>query len=138
MKHKTKIQIRFKDLDSLGHVNNANYFSYFELARVEYFKTVMGVKTIDWNVEGLILAKVEMNFKVPVLLDDEILIYTWTSRFGSKSFDMNCSFVKLENGKEIEIASGMTVLVCMNYQTKASIEMPALWKQKIQEFESKC
>jgi len=135
MKHKTKIQIRFKDLDSLGHVNNANYLSYFELARVEYFKAAMGVKTIDWKTEGVILAKIEMNFKIPMLLNDEISIYTWTSRFGTKSFDMNCSIVKNENGQEIEIAMGMTVLVCINYKTMTTIAIPPLWKQKIQEFE---
>jgi acyl-CoA thioester hydrolase len=38
--HKLKIQVRFKDIDKQGHVNNANHITYFETARVEYFKDV--------------------------------------------------------------------------------------------------
>ena len=38
--HFTEIQIRFKDIDMQGHVNNANHLTYAEIARVEYFKKV--------------------------------------------------------------------------------------------------
>ena len=37
-KYKLKIQIRFKDIDKMGHVNNAIHLTYFETVRVEYFK----------------------------------------------------------------------------------------------------
>ncbi len=136
MKHKIPIQIRFKDLDKLGHVNNANYLTYFELARVSYFKTVMKTKTIDWSTEGVIMANVQMTFKLPVLLEDELSIYTWASRYGTKSFDMSCSLVKNENGKEVEVAAGFTTLVCINYATNQTIEIPPLWKQKMKMLES--
>lgn len=136
MKHKIPIQIRFKDLDKLGHVNNANYLTYFELARVSYFKTVMETKTIDWSAEGVIMANVQMTFKQPVLLEDELSVYTWTSRYGTKSFDMSCSIVKNVNGKEVEVATGSSTLVCFNYATNQTIEIPALWKQKMEMLES--
>ena len=55
MKHYTPIQIRFHDIDQLGHVNNANYLTYFEVARMAYFKTLVK-KEIDWESTGLILA----------------------------------------------------------------------------------
>lgn len=135
-RHRTQIQLRFKDLDKLGHVNNANYLTYFELARVNFFKTVMGTKTIDWSTEGIIMAKVEITFKQPILLEDEVFVYVWVSRFGTKSFDMNCSIVKSENGHETEVATGMTVLVCINYKTNQTIEIPSLWKQKMQAFQA--
>ena len=134
MKHKTPIQIRFKDLDKLGHVNNANYFTYFELARVDFFKAAIGSKTIDWDKEGVIMAKVEMTFKRPVYLDDELFVYTWISKMGTKSFDMSCSIVVRKDGAEIEVAAGMTVVVCMNYQTNQTIEIPSLWKEKMVAF----
>jgi acyl-CoA thioester hydrolase len=137
MKHKIPIQLRFKDLDKLGHVNNANYLSYFELARVNYFRAVMGEKRLDWSNEGVIMANVQMTFKQPILLEDEIFVYVWVSRFGTKSFDMSCSIVRSVNGQETEVATGMTVLVCMNYQTNQTIEIPALWRQKMEEFGSK-
>ena len=105
-KHKTPIQIRFKDLDKLGHVNHANHLTYFELARVDYFNAVSdkGV-TIDWENEGVILAKIEMEYNQPILLEDKVFVYTWVSRMGSKSFDMHCSIVRVVDGIEKEAPS---------------------------------
>ncbi len=131
-KHKTPIQIRFKDIDKLGHVNNANHVTYFELARVDYFNALMGndIK-IDWESESLILAKIEMEYKQPILLEDKVFVYTWVSRIGSKSFDMMCSIVIEKNGVEIESARGLAIIVCFNYKTNQSILIPETWKAKM-------
>lgn len=132
-KHKTQIQIRFKDVDRLGHVNNANHITYFELARVEYFNALMGDMKIDWESESLILAKIEMEYKQPILLEDKVFAYTWVSRIGSKSFDMACSIVREINGVEVEAAKGLAIIVCFNYKTNQSIAVPEEWKKKMSE-----
>lgn len=128
-KQKTPIQIRFKDIDKLGHVNNANHVTYFELARVDYFNSLNteGIK-IDWINEGVILAKIEMEYKQPILLEDKVFVYTWVSKMGTKSFDMTCSIVKAENGIEIELAKGLAIIVCFNYKTNQTILVPEKWK----------
>ena len=132
-RHKTPIQLRFKDIDRLGHVNNANHITYFELARVDYFNTLMGRGTkIDWDSESLILARIEMDYKQPILLEDHISVYTWVSRLGSKSFDMSCAIVKAaEGGAEIEVAKGLAVIVCFNYKLNQTIPIPESWKEKM-------
>ncbi len=128
-KHKTQIQIRFKDIDKLGHVNNANHVTYFELARVDYFNSLAAENIkIDWINEGVILAKIEMEYKMPILLEDKVFVYTWVSKMGSKSFDMSCSIVKLENGIEVELAKGLAIIVCFNYKTNQTIMVPEKWK----------
>jgi acyl-CoA thioester hydrolase len=132
-KHKTPIQIRFKDVDRLGHVNNANHITYFELARVDYFNSIMGDIKIDWESESLILAKIEMEYKQPILLEDKVYAYTWISRLGSKSFDMSCSIVRVINGEEVEAAKGLAIIVCFNYKTNQSILIPETWKKKMME-----
>lgn len=131
-KQKTPIQIRFKDIDMMGHVNNANYITYFELARLTYFEALKdeGV-SIDWVNAGVILAKIEMEYKQPVLLEDKAFVYTWVSRIGSKSFDMTCSIVRVVNGVEVEAAKGLAVIVCFNYKTNETIAIPDIWKQKM-------
>lgn len=131
-KHKTPIQIRFKDIDKLGHVNNANHVTYFELARVDYFAALAeeDIK-IDWVNEGVILAKIEMEYKQPILLEDKIFVYTWVSKMGTKSFDMSCSIVKVENGIEVELAKGLAIIVCFNYKTNQTILIPEKWKAKM-------
>ena len=131
-KQKTPIQIRFKDIDKLGHVNNANHVTYFELARVDYFNAVadQGV-TIDWVNEGVILAKIEMEYKQPIFLEDKVFVYTWVSRMGSKSFDMHCSIVRVVDGVEIEAAKGLAIIVCFNYKANHTIPIPEIWKAKM-------
>jgi acyl-CoA thioester hydrolase len=124
-KQKTPVQIRFKDVDMMGHVNNANYITYFELARLTYFDALKdeGVK-IDWVNEGVILAKIEMEYKQPILLEDKVFVYTWVSRIGAKSFDMACSVVRVVNGVEVEAAKGLAVIVCFNYKANETIAIP--------------
>lgn len=131
-KHKTQIQIRFKDIDKLGHVNNANHITYFELARVDYFDALNneGIK-IDWVNEGVILAKVEMEYKQPIFLEDKLFVYTWVSRMGSKSFNMDCSIVRMVNGVEVEAAKGSAIIVCFNYAKNESILIPDTWRNKM-------
>ena len=85
--HKLKIQVRFKDIDKQGHVNNANHITYFETARVEYFKDVFR-NNIDWIKTGMILANTEITYKRPILLEDEVYCYTKITRFGTKSFEI--------------------------------------------------
>ena len=64
-----KIQVRYVDLDVLGHVNNSVYFSYFEMARVHYFGQVLG-KDWDWETSGVILVKNWADYLKPVLITD--------------------------------------------------------------------
>jgi acyl-CoA thioester hydrolase len=131
-KHKTQIQIRFKDIDKLGHVNNANHVTYFELARVDYFNALAdeGVK-IDWVNQGVILAKIEMEYKQPIFLEDKVFVYTWVSRVGSKSFDMICTIIKFVDSLEVEVARGTAIIVCFDYNKNESITIPELWKEKM-------
>jgi acyl-CoA thioester hydrolase len=53
-----KIQVRFADIDVMGHVNNAVYLSYFEMTRVHYFQELLGL-TWDWKAHGVLLVRNE-------------------------------------------------------------------------------
>lgn len=131
-KHKTPIQLRFKDIDKVGHVNNANYVTYFELARVDYFNAMAGNELkMDWTGESVILAKIEMEYKQPVFLEDKVFCYTWVSRIGTKSFDMSCSIVRVVDGTEVEAAKGLAIIVCFDYRINKTIPVPEKWKAKM-------
>src|SRR3954464_10997781 len=109
----TPIQIRFVDIDRMGHVNNAVYLSYLETARLHYFKELGGV--IDWYKEGVILGRVEINYKVPITLLDNLHVKTWCTRIGNKSFDLSYSILKKDGEEEIEMANSGTVIVCFYF-----------------------
>lgn len=133
-KHHTRIQIRFKDIDKQGHVNNANHLTYFETARTEYFRDVVHSR-IDWNTIGIILARTEIDYKAPILFEDELYCFTKVTRFGSKSFDMQGALVvKTTVGFKLT-ALVKSVIVGINYETKETILIPEAWKRDVIAFQ---
>lgn len=136
-KHRMLVQIRFKDFDMMGHVNNANYFTYVESARLNYFDHVLG-KDTDWHSQhGLILAHFSIDFKQAIGYDDRVYVYTRCSRLGTKSFDLNWIITKDTTAlPEPEIvAQGKAVIACYDYQLKQSKVIPAERRRLIQDFE---
>jgi acyl-CoA thioester hydrolase len=133
-KHKLKIQVRFQDIDKQGHVNNANHLTYFETARVEYFKDVFRNK-IDWIKKGMILAHSEITYKSPIFLDDDIYCYTKINKFGTKSFEIENILTKEQNEVIELVAFGKSILVCIDYETKETIEVPKEWIEAVKDFE---
>lgn len=133
MKHYTPLQIRFKDIDALGHVNNANHLSYFEYARIQYFDDLIGGE-IDWETEGMILAHQSVSYKKPIYLKDKIQIATWFVKSGTTSFEVAYEIVRTEkDGTETICATGSSVLVCYNYKTQSPVPIPQRWLDKMAE-----
>ncbi|MFN0188728.1 MAG: acyl-CoA thioesterase [Bacteroidia bacterium] len=135
-KHKTRIQIRFKDIDKLGHVNNANHITYLELSRVNYLNDVFK-QLIDWSKEGIILARIEVDYKSPIYLEDEVWVYSRVSKIGNSSYDMEYVIVRIVEGVSKIAAEGKSVQVCFNYETNKSMKMPEEWKKYMLTFENK-
>jgi acyl-CoA thioester hydrolase len=133
--HRTPVQVRFKDIDKQGHVNNANHLTYIETARVSYFNQVLG-PDVDWDKTGLLLAKTEIDYYIPIFLNDAIEVYTKVSRIGQKSFDVSNCIVKIVDQKITECASARSVFVCYDYLKKTTIAVPDQWKEKFITFEN--
>ena len=133
-KHKTPIEIRFADVDAFGHVNNARFLTYIEMARVKYFDEIVDWG-YDWSKEGIILARAEVDYVQPILFKDELFVYTRCSRLGRKSFDLEYQLVVFKEGKEILKADACTVMVAFDYRNHQSIEVPAGWREAIVKYE---
>jgi acyl-CoA thioester hydrolase len=119
----TTVEIRFADIDAMGHVNNAVYFSYFEQARMAYFKERVA-RIWDWNEDGVIVARNEIDYIYPVFLNDRMNIRLWVEHVGSKSFTV-CYRVVV--GERL-CATGKSVLVCFNHKNKATQVLPEAWR----------
>ncbi|MDQ3192674.1 MAG: acyl-CoA thioesterase [Bacteroidota bacterium] len=128
------IEIRFADIDKLGHVNNAVYLTYFEQARLKYFKEVIGTG-IDWSENGIILAKAEIDFILPLLLENKAVVEISCSRIGTKSFDLNYQIIVEKSNTKTVITKGKTIMVCYNYKNEKTIEIPTNWLEKVKSFE---
>ncbi|MCC5923654.1 MAG: acyl-CoA thioesterase [Crocinitomicaceae bacterium] len=123
-----KIQVRFADCDVMGHVNNAVYLSYFEQARMHYFKFLVD-KDWDWKKDGTILARNEINYRKPILLHDEPQIHVGLKEIGGKSFTLN---YQIFVGGEV-CADGKSTLVCFDYYLGKTVEVPAKLRQALSQ-----
>lgn len=131
--HNIKIQVRYKDIDKQGHVNNAVHLTYFETARVDYFNEVLKNRN-NWAETSMILAKTEITYIRPILLEDTIYCYTKITRLGSKSFDIEHTLTIESNNEQQICAHGKCVLVCYNYNTKETIQIPKEWLTLINDY----
>ena len=122
-----KIDIRFADIDVMGHVNNAVYFSYFEQARMGFFARHVG--KWDWRKHGLIIARHEFDYRNPLHLHDEAFIETYPGHVGGKSFEMLYRVYKKTDEGEIRVGEGKSVLVCFDHTTGATQGIPAEWRR---------
>lgn len=131
--YKTAIPIRFADIDAFGHVNNAVYLTYFEIARSVYWKEII---KWDWEKMGIIIRRSEIEYLKPIRLDDEIYAYVRTSRIGNSSFDVEYILVKKTNGQEEICTTGATSCVSYDYTLNKSAPIPAYQRDKMQDFEA--
>ncbi len=134
-KHKVPIQLRFKDGDIMGHVNNANHLSYIEIARINYFEEVAGMDSTWSSQKGIILAHISINYRAPLFIHDTVFVYTRCSKLGKKSIELSWIIVREKNGMEETIAEGVAVLVCYDYAAHQSIEIPEEQRKRIESFE---
>jgi acyl-CoA thioester hydrolase len=127
----TPIQIRFSDCDMLQHVNNAIYLQYFELARINFFKQEL--PNWDWKTKGIILLKNTIEYKKPVLLNDSCNITVKAIKIGRKSFTMSYELIVNSEGQQILKTYGESILVCFNFLTDQTIELPTELKDVLEK-----
>ena len=83
---KCGLTVRTYECDSYGHVNNANYLNYLEYARYEFLKDVgFDYPAMVRAGFGLYIARIEIDYKKPAFVDDELTIKSWPIKKGAVS-----------------------------------------------------
>jgi acyl-CoA thioester hydrolase len=131
-KYKISIPIRFSDMDMFGHVNNAIYLTYFEQARVAYWKEII---KWDWKKMGIIIAKSEVEYLKPIFPEDQIYAYLRTSKIGRSSFNIEYLLVAEQNGNQILKTTGRTTQVTFDYTANKPASIPEKQKLIMIEFD---
>ncbi|HEY0897945.1 MAG TPA: thioesterase family protein [Sphingobacteriaceae bacterium] len=132
-KYRTPISTRFNDFDIFGHANNAVYLTYFEMARSAYWEEII---KWDWNAMGIIIAKAEITFLKPILLNDRIQAYVRTSKVGTTSFVLEYVLTKISGNDEEICTTGSTVCVSFDYKKNEKAPIPAPQLSRMTEFEA--
>ena len=113
--------VRFRDLDALGHVNNAVYATYLEQARIEFLRR-FGATQHD-----MILARLEIDFRAPLGFGAEVAIEVRPARIGRKSFGLDYT---VRAGEDV-VAEAKSVLVAYDYAREESVELPTQWREAL-------
>jgi acyl-CoA thioester hydrolase len=110
------IQVRFSDTDMLGHVNNASFASWAEVARLKFFAET-GELALAW-----ILASLHVDYRRQVVYTDRVRVDTWVERIGTSSVTVGQTiFANDEPAADVK-----AVIVQFDYETSKSRPLTTL------------
>lgn len=130
-RHRTTLEVRFRDIDAFRHVNNAAFFTYIEQARIRYLIDTLHLEAVERL--PLILAAVQIDFISPILFGQEVEIGTRVDWIGNTSFSM--SHVLHAAGRAA--AEARTVLVAYDYEAERPIRVPDDWRASFADWEGR-
>ncbi len=126
------IQLRFNDIDGIGHVNNSVYFNFFDLGKTAYFEEVRG-EHIDWKTAELVIRSIQADFLAPTFYREKISVETAVTKIGNKSLQVYQKIIETQTG--VVKATCHTVMVGFDVETNSSKEISADWKEAIRKYE---
>jgi len=119
--YKVDLAVRFRDLDAMGHVNNAVFFTSFEEGRKSFFEKHFSENgRMDFP---FILAHAACDFKKPITLTDDIQLQMCVGEIGTRRFDFLYRIASRRDTDTIH-ATGRSVQVSFDYQTHRTIPLP--------------
>ena len=133
-RHRTTLEVRFRDIDAFGHVNNAVFFSYVEQARIRYLLDIVDSET-TFDRMPLILARVELDYRSPIFYGESVTVGTRVDRVGRTSFAMTHRMTAGDDDRLVgEVQS---VLVTYDYAAASPMPVPDEWRRKFGEHEGR-
>ena len=136
-RHRTRLEVRFRDIDAFGHVNNAAFVTYLEQARIRYLVDILDVETPQRL--PLILAALQVDFRAPILFGHEVEIGTRVDWIGNTSLSLShrmTAGLGAQAGERLA-AEAETVLVAYDYTTERPIRVPDDWRAAFTAFEGR-
>ena len=137
-----EIEIRVADTDAMGHVNNASYLTYFEMARVGYWEAATGELLplgVHGAEEGLILADIRVAFRSPALYGERLVVETRVTRLGRTSIGMEHRLTapasRLAPARLVAVAE--SVLVTYDYSATRPVAVPEQVLSAIERLEGR-
>lgn len=130
------VPVRFKDLDLLGHVNNAVFITMMEQGRIAYCERIPGFEFSKLAPPfgiSFILASITCDFKAPVRLGATVRVRTGVTDLGRTSFTMAYALVDAASGQVV--ATGSSVQVCYDYRVGKPTPLPDTLRQQVARLE---
>jgi acyl-CoA thioester hydrolase len=130
---KVDIPVAWGDMDSFKHVNNTQFFKYFETARIKYFEKTGFIETMEKNSIGPILASTSAKFIKPLFYPDTVTVGTRVISIEPTNFIME--YIIESKSKGI-VALGESKMVVYDYKSSKRTTLPDTVRNKIREIDS--
>jgi len=123
------LPVQFRDIDVMGHVNNATYLQYMETARVELARRLGQVR--EGFRPSFIIASARIEFKKPIRDERRITVSVWVSRIGDRSWDFDYS---IHTPRGVQYAVGRTTQVAYDYKTRSAAKISGKLKRELAKY----
>ena len=129
MKFSIELPVQFRDIDVMGHVNNATYLQYMETARVELARKLGQVR--EGFRPDFIIASARCDFKKPIRDERRITVSVWVSRIGDRSWDLDYS---IRRPRGVQYSVGRTTQVAYDYKTKSAVQISGKLRRELAKY----
>ena len=113
--------VRWGDMDSFNHVNNAQYLRYLEEARVQWLASIPGISLTDRIAPVLVASNV--NYRKPIEWPSEIVVELFVEKLGNSSLTMGHRMLA-SGDSTVLYSDGSVVMVWIDTQTGKSVPLP--------------
>ena len=140
--HRLALDVRFGDTDAMGHMNNARYLTFCELARVDYWEQVTGrpfAIVTHGATESMILADIRVTFRSPAFAGEVLTVETRCSGIGRTSFTLEHRITAPDSdrGTARLVATAEAVQVLYDYRSDRPMAIPASTVERLEAFEGR-
>jgi acyl-CoA thioester hydrolase len=108
-----ELPVQWGEMDAFGHVNNVTYLRWFESARIAYFREAKLM--YDMPRTGPIMARQTINYRMPLLYPDTVVVSAAVTSMGTTSFQLAMELRSKAHDLAIA-ADGDAVIVMFDYQ----------------------
>lgn len=129
--HATDVQIRFNDIDILGHLNNTVYLSFYDTGKAWFFEHIMRNEGgMDWRRVESVIANVDCAYAAPIFFGEQIQVLTRCMALHDKSFRIQQVLVE-KHTRQVKSACE-TVMVSFDPATQQSKDIPQRWRRALE------
>lgn len=123
-------------MDAFQHVNNVEYFRFFEDARIAYFEEmgIVGAADPETGAAGPILAETSCQFLAPLTYPDDVVVGATVPEVGEDRFTLEYGVVSRQLDRLV--ARGDSVVVAYDYDEGVKVEVPSDWREAVEGIES--
>jgi acyl-CoA thioester hydrolase len=139
-----ELALRYQDLDTYGHVNNAVYLEFFESIRIAYWRALADTAgagmLVGGNIPGVryVIAEASVRYKAPIFLEDTLYGAASISTIGARSYAMD---FELRTGESFErgnlVAEGSAAHVFYDIASGKVSSRPGWFLSSVAEIEGR-